>query len=170
MMDREAIRQSFRPDKVRLLFVGEAPPIIGAHFYGGGHISKHMATVFASVFSRSFSSSDEFLAFFKREGCYFVDLSHEPISHMPDKIRRRCVVACVIPLALRIRQCNPEHVIGVTKGIEHQVRKAAQMAEIDSSRVFCVPVPLYGKRTLFMKDLTALLMTIYEPINKATCG
>ena len=74
-MATEELRQRFRPAQVRLLLIGESPPVGGSFFYmGNSNLYRHTAEAFSLAYSRSFSSPQEFLDFFRGLGCYLDDL------------------------------------------------------------------------------------------------
>ena len=67
-MDVEQIRRHFRPDQIRLLFVGESPPDSGKFFYSG---NSQMAHYMKRVLGRElFRGAKDFFAEFKASGCY----------------------------------------------------------------------------------------------------
>src|SRR5215475_10648558 len=47
---REALRESFRPERIRLLFIGEAPPASGRFFYSrNSGLYRAMREAFAAI-------------------------------------------------------------------------------------------------------------------------
>lgn len=156
-MDRESIRRNFRPSKIKILFVGESPPANGAFFYTGSPMTNYMAQVFAQVCDKEFQSSNDFLSFFKTEGCYLDDLSYAPVDNIiSPRERRHAVSSCVGALAERMKDYEPEHVIAVLMSIEAPVRKAAQIAKLQVP-VHAVPFPGQHHQTRFVAELSEIL-------------
>lgn len=156
-MDRESIRGSFRPSKIRILFVGESPPANGAFFYVGSPMTTYMAQAFAIVRGKEFQSLDDFLSYFKAKGCYLDDLSYEPVDNLPRIKRQMAVNNCVDTLAERIREYKPEHIIAVLMAIAAPVRRAAGIAELQIP-VHAVPFPGQHHQTRFRNELSKILL------------
>src|SRR5215469_15628818 len=85
---RERLRRRYRPDRVRILFVGEAPPVSGRFFYQG---DSGLYRAIRDTFVMAFPSlqRDEFLEEFQALGCYLVDLCGEPVDHLVRSTRTR---------------------------------------------------------------------------------
>ena len=66
----EFVRREFRPKKVKLLLVGESPPVSGKFFYLGSVMTQHTATAFTKAYGVQFGSQEEFLTYFIKK--------HEP--------------------------------------------------------------------------------------------
>ena len=72
------IRQSFRPEEIRILFVGESPPVGGTFFYcGNSQMFNNMNRV---IGGHLFESTNNFLINFKENGCYLDDLVLSPVN------------------------------------------------------------------------------------------
>jgi len=56
-MDIEALRRSYRPEKVRLLMVGESAPASGKFFYLGDHLTIATSTAFTKAYDLTFRAS-----------------------------------------------------------------------------------------------------------------
>jgi hypothetical protein len=72
LRERELLRQRYRPNQVRILFIGEAPPVSGRFFY---QADSGLYRAFRETFVAAFPSLQppEFLAEFRALGCYLVD-------------------------------------------------------------------------------------------------
>ena len=67
--DIEMIRQSFRPEEIRILFVEESPPVGGTFFYcGNSQMFNNMNRV-KWYRGHLFESTNNFLINFKENGC-----------------------------------------------------------------------------------------------------
>ena len=76
---RERLQLTYRPDRVRLLFVGESPPAGGTYFYSANS-DLYRATWSAFEQARPQWKDTEFLEAFKASGCYLTDLCKMPIN------------------------------------------------------------------------------------------
>jgi hypothetical protein len=161
VMDRELIRTSFRPSKIRILFVGESPPANGAFFYAGSPMTTYMAQVFEKVYGETFQSFKEFLEFFKGKDCYLDDLSYTPVDDptITPRDRRQAIDGCVGALAERMKEYKPEHVIAVLMSIGAPVRRAANIAELQVP-VHAVPFPGNHHQTRFIAELSEILRRV----------
>ena len=88
MSARERLRRSYRPKRVRMLFVGESPPASGRFFY---QADSGLYRAVRGTFMRAFPEirKDEFLAGFRDLGCYLVDLCGEPVDDLGAKQRKQ---------------------------------------------------------------------------------
>src|SRR5215468_8486703 len=89
---REALRESFRPERIRLLFIGEAPPASGRFFYSrNSGLYRAMREAFAAIDPRI--NDENFLSVFEASGCYLTDLCPKPVDQLDAESRRRARVA-----------------------------------------------------------------------------
>lgn len=109
----ERTRRHYRPDEVRVLFIGESPPAGGTFFY---YANSKLYDATREAFEAGIPAlrrRDDFLDAFKRLGCYLEDLSPVPVNHLDLKDReqrrqRRTLRAEGIkPLARRMRPWSP---------------------------------------------------------------
>jgi len=72
--ERETLRESFRPKRIRILFIGEAPPASGRFFYSANSgLYRAMRDAFRTVDPQI--DDENFLSLFQALGCYLTDLS-----------------------------------------------------------------------------------------------
>jgi hypothetical protein len=125
--ERERLRQSFRPLRVRLLFIGESPPASGRFFYSANS-GLYRAMRMAFQMADSNVSDENFLTVFSSRGCYLTDLSHEPIDHLDPPLRRAMRSNGEKSLAREITHLQPEIVAPVLRSIAYNVKTAAARA------------------------------------------
>ena len=78
-MDTEELRKSYKPDKVKILFVGESPPAGGTFFYNANsNLYRNTKKAFEIALEKEWSY--DFLSDFKKMGCYLVDLCLIPVN------------------------------------------------------------------------------------------
>lgn len=121
---REELRRSFRPRRVKLLFVGESPPASGRFFYrGDSGLYRAMREAFSVVDPAV--NDESFLQVFQNAGCYLVDLCGRPVDDLDLQSRRIACDAGVPHLAEIIAELNPERIATLVRSIEPDVKKAA---------------------------------------------
>jgi len=154
--ETEQLRRSFKPRKVKLLFIGESAPCSGKFFYRESGMTGFTKRAFEDAFGMQFKTTAEFLHFFKTEGCYLDDVSLVPVDGMSAGDRERSLVASVPALAGRIRTSNPSVVLIVLKKIEPHVREALGLARVDVP-TYVLPFPGQGHQREYVEQLTAVL-------------
>ena len=126
----ERLRRRYKPDDVRVLFVGESPPAGGTFFY---RANSKLYDASREAFERAIprlAREDDFLCAFARLGCYVEDLALYPVNHLdlrdPERLEARA--AGVKPLARRIKPLRPKRFVFVMKAIVDDVRDALDAA------------------------------------------
>jgi len=155
-MNTEELRESYKPAKVKILFVGESPPHSGEFFYAKSNMTIYTRKAFEIAFDRTFRDHVDFLGFFKENECYLDDLSHEPVNKMDRRARKRVLGENVLALSDRIAKMNPEVIVVVMKGLESYVRKA--IGETGQQyKLHVLPFPGNGHQKKFIEGLTEIL-------------
>jgi hypothetical protein len=180
-MDHERIRPQYRPEVVRVLFVGESPPAGGTFFYAANS-NLFFATreAFVRVFGEgACGQGDAFLRFFKRLGCYLDDLCPDPVNKLSPAERKRLRQAAVPALAGRIGVARPQAVVAVMIAIKPHVSEALRASADPGSQlagpVHALPFPRPEHRARFKRELEELLRQllkagILEPPSLDTTG
>jgi hypothetical protein len=154
----EELRQVHRPDKVRVLFIGESPPAGGTFFYrGDSDLCRHTQEAFSAAFGTGFAGAGDFLIHFWRAGCYLDDLCLVPVNHLSKAERRRERKRGVAPLAERIGAMSPGAVVVVMKGIAPQVEQAVKRAGLTRVPLYSLPFPAMGHQGSYMAGLAEAL-------------
>ena len=164
--NRESLRESYRPDKVRVLFVGESPPKSGEFFYGPRFSRLFRATrqAFTCAFDRTFHDEEEFLCAFKASGCFLEDLCQEPINEGfgrvkdPRRIRKR--EECVSRVSGRFEGTNPGAIVYVGVESSKQAKIAAKQAQLNPHDVCTVPFPAQSNQPRYVEELCAWLRSL----------
>jgi hypothetical protein len=155
-MDIEALRRSYRPQKVQLLLVGESAPASGKFFYSKSTMTTFTARAFEKVYDITFTDNADFLRFFQACGCYLDDLSLTPVNTMHPTERARILQASVPALSQRIRDVEPAVVVAVLQKIAPYVQEALTLA--GRPVVFRVlPFPGNGHQNMYIDGLSDLL-------------
>src|SRR5262249_41202041 len=120
---RERLRERYRPDRVRILFVGEAPPASGRFFYQADS-GLYRAIKDSFLAALPALRKTDFLHSFRSLGCYLSGLCGRPVDRMNMRSRQRVRLAGEVQLARRIRQLLPEIIVVVVRSIGANVRRA----------------------------------------------
>jgi hypothetical protein len=130
MPSREELRHRYRPDDLRLLFIGEAPPASGRFFYQqDSGLYRAIRDTFR-VIDPSISDAN-FLTVFQTAGCYLIDLCGRPVDQLDAKQRRAACVAGEADLAQTIRELQPPEIVVMVRSIRVNVQRACSRAGWD---------------------------------------
>ncbi|MCF0054927.1 hypothetical protein [Dyadobacter sp. CY356] len=138
----DAERAKYKPEKVKILFVGEAPAIGVRRFYlGNTNLFRVIKAAFAECYG-DFTSTEEFLDLFKSLGCYIDYLSLETVDKNDIPSRKLARASGVNPLSERLKLYQPEIVIILMKELQKQVKVAVEISNINSIKnMEAVPYP-----------------------------
>ena len=124
---RERLRRRYRPDEIRLLFIGESPPASGRFFYRqDSGLYRALRDAFHAL-DQSIED-DRFLECFKEAGCYLIDVCPEPVDHLAGPRRRAACLASEPALARAIAWLQPAVIAILLRSIQSNVRRAADRA------------------------------------------
>jgi Uracil DNA glycosylase superfamily len=124
---RERLRRRYRPEDIRLLFIGESPPASGRFFYQRDS-GLYRAVRDAFRAADPSITDDCFLEIFKSTGCYLIDVCAGPVDHLDIRSRRSACLAGEPALARKIRQLRPAAIVTLVKSIRDNIRRAADRA------------------------------------------
>ncbi|MBW6396299.1 hypothetical protein KPL78_00500 [Roseomonas sp. HJA6] len=151
MNDTEALRLSFRPERVRMLMVGESAPAGGTFFY---RANSNAYREIRKAFGRD--GDDGFLAWFKAQGFYLDDLVLTPINTTGRAERQSACEAGIAPLSERIRNYRPQMVIAFKKSICREVLEAVRRSGTGAAYE-CTHFPGVGQQAKFRADMALIL-------------
>ena len=155
-MDTEKVRLSFKPEKIKLLFIAESPPASGDFFYVRSRMTVYTARAFGSVFEESFISTSDFLNFFQDKGCYLEDLTSTAVNKMASSDREKYLKKGILQLSDKLRLYNPEAIVIMLKKIERHVKSAVAIAGL-TCPVYALPFPGNGHQNKFIRGLKNVL-------------
>lgn len=160
--ERKALRESFRPTRIRIQFVGEAPPVSGRFFYSANSgLYRAMRDAFKVVDPRI--NDDNFLSLFQASGCFLADLYPKPVDHLDAKSRRRARVAGEQLLSEKLIRLRPEKIAPVLRSIVSHVANAAVRANWRGEIVeLQYPGRWHHRRTEFAKALEPTLHELFR--------
>lgn len=139
--DLEAIRRSFRPDKIRVLLLGESPPPGRGFFYAGDSSLYRFTAPVVRRICRFPLEPEAFLTGFAGAGFFLDDFS----SRRGDKPAQRAddddVRDAVNRIAASITTDEPEFVVGVLLGLSSLVEEAIHASAHPDTPWRCLPFP-----------------------------
>jgi hypothetical protein len=157
----ETLRTSYRPDPVRVLFVGESAPAGGTFFYSGdSNLFQQTRQGFEAAYQCIWPSATEFLAAFKQLGCYLDDLCIEPVNHLDDRQRYQRRIDSVPSLGERLATYAPTALVIVMKKIEPYVNEAMEQVGIDIPHQYVLPFPNWPRDR--QRYVTKLIEAIHD--------
>ena len=165
---RENLRKRYRPNRVRILFVGESPPASGRFFYqADSGLYRAVRTTFLQAFP-SLRNSTEFLDSFCSLGCYLVDLCGEPVDNMSRDTRRCACRKGETRLAQEIRALHPETIVTMVRSIAANVKHVQERTGW-TGRHLELPYPgrWHRHRTEFRRLLVPFLRNTLADIKMA---
>lgn len=78
----ERTRRKYKPDDVRVLFIGESPPVGGEFFYLANSALYYATRQAFEDAIPALRKREDFLGAFCALGCYLEDLSTVPVNHL----------------------------------------------------------------------------------------
>jgi hypothetical protein len=127
LLSRERLRRRYRPRRVRVLFVGEAPPASGRFFYqADSGFYRAMRQAFVQAFPAL--GGRDFLESFRALNCYLVDLCGRPVDRLRSTQRRRACRDGESRLSRTLRSLRPLIVITVVRSIAGSVKRSERRA------------------------------------------
>ena len=144
-------REEYRPGRIKVLFVGEAPPANGAFFYcGKNRLLDHMRTAVGS----EHMGDVVFLKNFRDRGWYLDDFVTAPIADLR-KRREKCRDARD-SLSIRIAEYKPQAIVCLLRSIRDDVEIAAYKAG-SGVRPYVLQFAGQGHQTEFKKAISFIL-------------
>jgi hypothetical protein len=157
---RERLRRHYRPERVRILFVGEAPPVSGRFFYrADSGLYRAVRDTFLTALPAL--PEDDFLSSFRALSCYLVDLCGEPVDQMDRGTRLGICRTSEVHLARTIEFLRPAAMVTLVRSIRANVERAQDRAGWSGLHLV-LPYPGRWKhhRMAFQRGLVPLLREI----------
>jgi hypothetical protein len=156
--DLERIRESFKPERINVLFVGESPPRAGFFYDIGSEksLSHFTRQAFEEVYQVKYRNKQDFLQDFKDKGCYLVDLFTER-SKKFNKATREEKQQATVELSTFVQKHKPKAIIAVLKRIGKLVSVVAEEAQVPC---YVLPFPSYGRQSEYKEKLKNTLRSI----------
>jgi len=149
----------YRPDVVRVLFVGESSPAGETHFYRG---NSQLLRATRDGFERGLGARLEapFLEWFRDLGCWLVDLSDCPFDEIPAAQQPAAVDAAIARLAATLQELRPERIVVVLRRIAPAVQEAADEAGLLELPIHLLPYPTRQWRPVYVEELGGIVAEV----------
>jgi hypothetical protein len=153
----EAIRTSYRPQRITTLFVGESAPVSGRFFYiGNTPLARHVGRAMSEA---ELGGGGNFLDRFKSYGWYLDDLVLSPVNHLTPPQRAALCSEARESLAERIVGYRPQAIVSLLARITPIVECAARIAKVEA-QVVSVPFPGMGHQVPFLEKMAPMMRTL----------
>lgn len=170
-MDYEACRDKYRPERIRLLIVGESRPANGTFFYcANSNLYRETRRAFEEACGKVWESDEAFLEAFKNCGYYLLDLHDHPVSRATTAERCRWACERVDWLADRLRELQPCRIVSTPKLIQRAVEKAVQQAELTAIPLDFLPFPVMHWRKQYQQRLVEILKQFASNCCEGPCA
>ncbi|WP_020678128.1 hypothetical protein [Geopsychrobacter electrodiphilus] len=149
----EVLRLQYKPETIKILFIGESRPQNGTFFYKNNSnlsIFTHEALI---LYRPDLFDSTDFLQSFKKYGCYLVDLCEQPVNGLTRTERRNIHKLGEPNLKQTINELNPDAIIVVIKGIRISVESVLAETANSSCPLFFLPFPALGHQHQYVDQL-----------------
>ena len=157
MNDFNDLRQQYKPQKINVLFIADAPAAGSRFFYRkNSELFKAVKSAFTQVFGE-FADKDEFLNFYRDFGCYLDNICLVPVKHLSPKEQNEERRRGIPSLAERIAEMQPRLIIITMKAIEKYALEAISLSKAGSiEKVASIPFPL-GSMTNFNNSISGII-------------
>ena len=168
VVEREKLRYSYLPRKVRLLFIAESPPSSGGFFYKHRTIGRDY--LFAEtmralgLWPDSAPMSKDFdkrplLKEFQSMGCFLIDSSLSPVDKLREGERNGKLLEETSRLLNESEKLNPDTIVLVKKNVfmivKPELEKRHLAAKILNKKF--LPFPSHGHQPEYRRRLRRLL-------------
>ncbi|MGI4022214.1 MAG: hypothetical protein ACRYFA_11975 [Janthinobacterium lividum] len=159
------IRQQYQPEQVQILFVAEAVQPGKVFFYHkNSNVFRAIKEAFSQVFGE-FKSSEDFLQFFRKSGCYVDYLCPEKINALTPELRQKVRTDSIQPLSERLALLQPKVIITVMKVLENNILEAVKLSAITSveyTKAIAFPAHSKTNADKCVKELVEILNELLE--------
>ncbi len=157
----ENLRNLFRPENIRVLFVGESRPANGTFFYlGNSNLASFTRQAFESALEKQFPDIISFLYCFSKSGCFLDDLCPEPVNNLPPNERHAQRLGNIPLLAERLAEYQPQFLIVTPMSIHNSVAEAVNLSGIEPLEHCTLPFPAMNHQHQYVTLLTEFLNQI----------
>ncbi|MCX6383465.1 MAG: hypothetical protein NTV16_03120 [Actinobacteria bacterium] len=160
MINHQALRESFKSEKIKVLFIAEAPPKKDTFFYSAKPgFYNYTKQIFNELFKEEINRSADFLHFFQDKGCFLDDLCHEPKTYEEICKNKDDKDGYIKKLQCRLKSYNPQAIIITPKEINDLVHEAIKKSNItlSSELIFTLYFPGNGWQNDYMSGLWGVL-------------
>ena len=155
-MEIEKLRASYKPTDVKILIVGESPPVGGTFFYDRSKMTIYTKKAFENAFNKSFVDEKEFLDFFKSQNCYLDDICLTPVNNMEKQQREQMLQNSIADFSKRLKSYQPDVIIVALKKIAMYTQQAIELSGV-KSKYYQIPFAGNGWQNKYIEELEKIL-------------
>jgi len=163
MINHQELREQYKPEKIKTLFIAESPPESDTFFYSAKSFFYLYTKQVFEIFFKDEINKVEFLDFFKTLGCYLDDLCHTPVTFSQIESNKESLI---VGLRERLNLYRPEAVVITPKRIDTFVRKAinspALRDYINLENIFTLYFPGNGWQNVYKSGLESALRSLID--------
>lgn len=155
----ELIRYRNKPEKIKILFVGESRPVNGTFFYNeNSNLYKNTKKAFDDFCQINSFSFDGF----KSLGCWLYDICNQPVNHLNNAARTEEIGRGILQLENLIGLELPDYIVVCKRGaVRDLIRHSNIMANYqENENIFFLPFPACGRQNEYREKLTVILEKI----------
>jgi hypothetical protein len=161
----EELRNRYKPESTRVLFVGESRPNGGTFFFNGNsNLYRHTRKAFETTFGQIYVDARAFLTAFSGAGFWLADLCPDPVDGLKGTPRRDVCTAGEPALGRLLTQLRPHTVIGVKLDLKSHIQRAITLAGDKPPVLHVLPFPLYQWAVRYEFELVQILSGIKNQI------
>lgn len=152
------LRDKYKPNKVKFLFVGESRPYSGNYFY-----CKNSYLYFYTKKAFEQAGIDFSIQTFKNMGCWLYDVCDEPVNKGLSKAeRRKLIINGLNNLENVVNELKPEYVFVVKKGdMKLAFEKVCSVGYISGITTFNLHFPSCSWQEKYADELEKILKRIF---------
>lgn len=159
------LRSNYRPQKIRVIFVLESPPVSGNFFYDpAGRVTEPLFSAMMKLIGCKPSNKNDGLVAFAREGFFLVDATYKPVNHIKSEKQRSQTILSDLPELIKDLK-------GISASQKHKVKIVPVKANIcrlleeslKSNRLnvinngVVIPFPSHGHQHKFQETIRKVL-------------
>lgn len=152
----ENLRNHYRPDRIKVLFVGESRPQGGTFFYqADSALYRETKKAFNEYLDRNTFT----LGNFKHWNCWLYDICDDPVNDLSEAQRTNCIHENISRLADFVQKADPELIIVCKKGtVKSEIEKSDVMKDYRAEKnIFFLPFPGSGNQIKYRDGLIKAL-------------
>lgn len=159
------LRVKYQPEKIRLIFVLESPPVSGNFFYDpSGRVTEPLFSAMMKLIGQEPSTKEAGLVAFARNGFFLVDATYQCVNHIKSEKQRNQTILSDLPELIKdlkgissSRQNTVKFVLvkaNICRLLEEPI-KAEGMKVINNGTV--IPFPSHGHQNKFQESIRRVL-------------
>ncbi|RYE20242.1 MAG: hypothetical protein EOP42_27765 [Sphingobacteriaceae bacterium] len=146
MTEADFLREKYKPETIKLLFVGESPSVGEKFFYAANsNLYRAIKAGFEDALKTKFSAAG-FLDYFRNSGCFLDHLCLISAKGLDLKTKKSERIKGIQPLCIKLKIYQPKGIVILMKGIEPQVKQAIEAAGLTTINfVLTAPFPAHSE-------------------------